>query len=126
MPTTNRNITLRDDEVQDFFEVGWVTRRGLFGAHEVARMRACFDELEQIAGGLMETALHRGSYFVLGRRSDRQVIQRVVWAGGCQRYLLDVGSDPRLTAPCAQLLHDDAMDHLLCQAHFKRPRDGVV
>ena len=59
-------------------------------------------------------------------RNGRQVIQRVVWAGGCQRYLLEVGGDPRLTAPCAQLLHGDAMDHLLCQAHFKRPHDGVM
>jgi ectoine hydroxylase-related dioxygenase (phytanoyl-CoA dioxygenase family) len=40
--------------------------------------------------------------------------------------LLEIGSDPRLTAPCAQLLRSDAMDHLLNQAHFKRPHDGVV
>lgn len=122
----SREFALRADEVDDFFEVGWIIRRGLFRAGEVARMRACFDELERIASGLTETALHRGSYFVLGRRLNRQVIQRVVWAGGCQRYLLDVGSDARLTAPSAQLLDDDAMDHLLCQAHFKRPHDGVV
>jgi hypothetical protein len=122
----SRETALRADEVEDFFEVGWIIRRALFSADEVARMRACFDELERIASGLTETALHRGSYFVLGRRSDRQVIQRVVWAGGCQGYLLEIGSDPRLTAPSAQLLDGDAMDQLLCQAHFKRPHDGVV
>ena len=126
MLTTSGEISLGKDEVREFFELGWIIRRALFSLDEVARMRACFDELERIAGGLTETALHRGSYFVLGRRSDRQVIQRVVWAGGCQHYLLDVGSDARLTGPSAQLLADDAMDHLLCQAHFKRPHDGVV
>jgi hypothetical protein len=126
MLPTSGEISLGTDEVREFFEVGWIIRRALFSLAEVARMRACFDELERIAGGLTETTLHRGSYFVLGRRSDRQVIQRVVWAGGCQRYLLDVGSDARLTGPSAQLLADDAMDHLLCQAHFKRPHDGVV
>ena len=126
MLTTSGEISLGKDEVREFFELGWIIRRALFSLDEVARMRACFDELERIAGGLAETALHRGSYFVLGRRSDRQVIQRVVWAGGCQHYLLDVGSDARLTGPSAQLLADDAMDHLLCQAHFKRPHDGVV
>jgi hypothetical protein len=126
MLPTNGEISLGTDEVRQFFEVGWILRRALFDFDEVARMRACFDELERIAGGLTETALHRGAYFVLGRRSDRQVIQRVVWAGGCQHYLLDVGSDARLTGPSAQLLADDAMDHLLCQAHFKRPHDGVV
>jgi hypothetical protein len=125
MPVMSRETALRADEVEDFFEVGWIIRRALFGADEVAQMRACFDALEQIASGLAETTLHQGSYFVLGRRSDRQVIQRVVWAGGCQRYLLEIGGDPRLTVPCAQLLRGDAMDHLLCQAHFKRPGDGV-
>jgi ectoine hydroxylase-related dioxygenase (phytanoyl-CoA dioxygenase family) len=63
---------------------------------------------------------------VLAQKNGRRVINRVVWAGGCQRYLLDVGSDPRLTVPSAQLLHSSAMDHLLNQAHFKRPRDGVT
>ena len=75
-------------------------------------MRACFDELEQIADELPETGLHRGSYFVIAEKNGRRVINRVVWAGGCQRYLLDVGSDPRLTVPSAQLLQSGAMDHL--------------
>ncbi len=126
MPQTNHNTGLSADDVQDYFEVGWITRRALFRADEVARMRACFDELEEIASELTETGLHGGSYFVLGEKNGGHVIKRVVWAGGCQRYLLEVGNDPRLTAPCAQLLHSDAMDHLLSQAHFKRPRDGVM
>ena len=117
---------LSASEVQAFFEVGWVVRRALFSAREVAGMRACFDELEQIADQLPDTGLHRGSYFVLADKNGSRVINRVVWAGGSQRYLLDVGSDPRLTVPCAQLLKSDAMDHLLNQAHFKRPGDGVT
>ena len=88
-------------------------------------MRACFDELERIAGRLTETGFHLGSYFVLDEKDGHQVIKRVVWAGGCQRYLFEVGNDPRLTVPSAQLLHSVAMDHLLNQAHFKRPRDGI-
>jgi hypothetical protein len=117
---------LSADEIRAFFEVGWVVRQALFETHEVARMRACFDELEQIADAMPETGLHRGSYFVLAEKNGGRVINRVVWAGGCQRYLLDVGSDPRLTVPSAQLLRSGAMDHLLNQAHFKRPRDGVT
>ena len=117
---------LRDDEIRDFFEVGWILRRALFGADEVAAMCACFDDLERIAGRLPETGFHDNSYFVIGENDGRQVIKRVVWAGGCQRYLLEVGSDPRLTLPSSQLLRSAAMDHLLSQAHFKRPRDGVT
>jgi hypothetical protein len=126
MPRTSCDIGLTQDEIRRFFEVGWITRRALFRADEIARMRACFDELEKIAIELPETGLHRGAHFVLSDKCGERVIERVVWAGGCQRYLLDVGSDPRLTVPCAQLLHSDVMDHLLNQAHFKRPHDGVV
>jgi hypothetical protein len=126
MPRVSRHIDLSTGEVHDYFETGWITRRALFHADEVARIRACFDELEKIASELTETELHAGSYFVLGENGTGKVIERVVWAGGCQRYLLEIGSDPRLTVPCAQLLHGDAMDHLLSQAHFKRPRDGVA
>jgi ectoine hydroxylase-related dioxygenase (phytanoyl-CoA dioxygenase family) len=125
MAPANHNPGLRADEVDDFFEIGWIVRRSLFSSDEVARMKLCFDEIEQLASGLTQTGLCRGSHFVLGRKDSRQVIQRVVWAGGSQRYLLDVGSDPRLTNPCAELLQDQAMDQLISQAHFKRPRDGV-
>ena len=121
----SRNLRLSAGEVRDYFEIGWIVRRAQFHAHEVAHMKACFDALERTASELTQTGLHGGSYFVLGHKDGRQVIERVVWAGGSQRYLLDVGCDPRLTIPCAQLLRGAAMDHLLCQAHFKRPRDGV-
>jgi hypothetical protein len=126
MPQARRDAGLRDDEVRSYFEVGWIVRRRLFRADEIARMRSCFDELERLANELPQTGLHRGSYFVLADKNGTRVINRVVWAGGSQRYLLDVGGDARLTAPCAQLLKSDAMDHLLNQAHFKRPHDGVT
>ena len=119
-------LGLTGDEVEAFFELGWFVRRALFRADEVARMRTCFDELENIANELSDTGLHRGAHFVLGDKDGQRVIKRVVWAGGCQRYLLTIGSDPRLTVPSAQLLGSDAMDHLLNQAHFKRPGDGVT
>lgn len=126
MNVTDRDHSLSDTEVQDFFEVGWVTRSALFDTEEVARMKQCFDQLETIASTLPESMLHDGSYFVLGNKNGAQVIERVVWAGGCQRYLLEVGDDPRLTVPSSQLLFSNEMDHLLSQAHYKRPRDGVM
>jgi hypothetical protein len=126
MRRANTDVRLSDDEIRTYFEVGWIVRRALFGVDEVARMRACFDDLERAADELPETGLHRGSYFVLAEKNGARVINRVVWAGGSQRYLLEVGGDARLTVPSAQLLESDAMDHLLNQAHFKRPRDGVT
>ncbi len=121
-----RDPHLSPDEIHDYFEIGWIVRRGLFRADEVAQMQTCFEELEQIAGGLSETGLHRGAHFVLGEKDGRKVLRRIVWAGGCTPHLLTVGSDARLTVACSQLLRSHAMDHLLNQAHFKRPHEGVT
>jgi len=122
----SRNTALSAKEVRDFFVIGWVTRRALFGPNEIERMRGCFDALERTAAEMPCTGLREGAYFVLANDAARRVIKRVVWAGGAQRYLLEVGGDPRLTVPSAQLLDSRSMDHLLCQAHFKHPRDGVT
>ena len=126
MPSTPIDPRLSDMEVRDFFEIGWIARRGLFDTVEVRRVRDCFDELERLAEGLDATGPCRGSHFVLGDRHGQRVIKRVVWAGGSQPYLLDIGADPRLTIPAARLLGSTDMDQLLSQAHFKRPGDGVI
>ncbi len=120
------DCSLKEEEIIEFQETGWIIKRTLFGADEIGRMRACFDDLERIAHGLSDTGLRDGSHFVLGAKKGKQVIKRVVWAGGSQPYLLQVGEDPRLTIPCSQLLGSNEMEQLLSQAHFKRPGDGVV
>jgi len=117
---------LTDDEISAFHDIGWIAVEALFFPHEIDRIRACFDDLESISAGLTETGLCRGSHFVLGEKNGEQVIKRVVWAAGSQPYLLDIGSDRRLTEPAAQLLGSKEMDQLLSQAHFKRPGDGVM
>jgi len=117
---------LSDDEIACFHETGWVTKKGLFHRDEIRRLRECFDDLERMASGMTGTGLLSGSHFVLSTKGGKQVIKRVVSAGGSQPYLLGIGEDPRLTGPVSQLLGSQAMEQLLCQAHFKRPGDGVV
>ena len=117
---------LTREQVEEFHEVGLIVLPGLFDAAEVGRIRRCFDELERMAAGMSGTGMNEGSYFVLGTKDDTRVIKRVVWAGGSQSYLLEIGADPRLTLPAAQLLGSDSMEQLLNQAHFKRPHDGVI
>ena len=119
-------MKLSQEQIREFHDTGWLTMPGLFDADEVERMRACFADLEVMASSLDETGLLNGSYFVLGEKDGAQVIKRVVWAGGSQPYLLDIGEDPRLIAPAAALLGSAEMDQLLSQAHFKRPGDGVI
>ena len=123
---TDADLRLSDAEIDEFFDLGWITRRDMFGAEEIARMRTCFDALERIGGQLNETGLHTGSHFVLGDGNGGSRVRRVVWAGGSQPYLLEVGADRRLTIPVSQLLGSTEMDQLLSQAHFKRPGDGVI
>ncbi|NOX70788.1 MAG: phytanoyl-CoA dioxygenase family protein [Gammaproteobacteria bacterium] len=123
----NKNANqLTAEEITRFHDVGWIARKNLFRHDEVNRMRDCFDDLERMAGGMTASGLLNGSQFVLGMKGDEQVIKRVVWAGGSQSYLLDVSMDARLTMPGSQLLQSTAMEQLLCQAHFKRPGDGVI
>lgn len=122
----SRTTELSARELSDFFEIGWITRRGLFSAREVERMHGCFNGLERTARAMPCTGLREGAYFVLADGESSTIIKRVVWAGGAQRYLLEIGSDPRLTVPAAQLLGSPSMDHLLNQAHFKHPNDGVT
>jgi hypothetical protein len=117
---------LTDSEVHEFHDNGWITKPALFRRDEIARMQKCFERLEWLAQGMRESGLKQGSHFVLGEKSGARIIKRVVWAGGSQPYLLQVGEDSRLTLPCAQLLGSRQMDQLLSQAHFKRPGDGVI
>ena len=117
---------LTTDQVQEFFDVGLIVLPSLFDLEEVAAMRSCFEELEDMAAGLSETGMLNGSHFVLGEKDGAQVIKRVVWAGGSQPYLLQVGEDRRLTLPAAQILGSNELEQLLSQAHFKRPNDGVI
>lgn len=124
--TEQSEIQLAEEELARFHEIGWIVKKALFRNDEVDRMRDCFDDLEKMAAGMQASGLLNGSQFVIGLRNGEQVIKRVVWAGGSQSYLLEIGMDARLTVPSSQLLRSRAMEQLLCQAHFKRPGDGVI
>jgi ectoine hydroxylase-related dioxygenase (phytanoyl-CoA dioxygenase family) len=117
---------LSEEEIVCFHDVGWVIKKRLFSGSEIHRMRKSFDALENMASDMEGTGLSMGSYFVLGTKDGEQVIKRVVSAGGSQSFLLELGEDSRLTVPAAQLLGSETMEQLLCQAHFKRPGDGVI
>ena len=127
-------MRLTSGQVDDFFGRGWVVVPALFGADELAAARAAFERLHAVAQRLRTTQDHAGARFVLTERGDRPagegsaggvVVQRVVWAGGAEPALLDIGADPRLVGPALQLLGSERCEQLLCQAHFKMPGDGV-
>ena len=114
-------------EKRAFEDHGFIVLRGLFDAGEMAAARAAFERLFATAQTLRETGDHDGAFFVLSPPKDGMVVvQRVVWAGGSERVLLDLGEDPRLVQPALELLGTPACEQLLSQAHFKMPNDGVA
>lgn len=118
-------MKLNEQQISDFFEIGWIAIPDLFQSEELAVARNSFDNLVERAARLRTTQNSEGSYFVLAEDGDEVIIKRVVWAGGCEEEVLKIGADPRIVEPALQLLGSDSADHLLNQAHFKRPGDGV-
>jgi ectoine hydroxylase-related dioxygenase (phytanoyl-CoA dioxygenase family) len=114
----------------EFFEQGFVVQPGVFGRGEIAEMRAAFDRLQEIALRLGTTQMHAGSQFVLEKIEEGEAagsvrIHRIVWCGAAEPVLGAYGRDPRLLSTAADLLGSDEMNHLINQAHFKLPGDGV-
>ncbi len=119
-------MSLRAEDVATFHAHGVVVVRGLFSAAEVDVARAAFQHLWDRAQQLRTTGTHDDALFVLQPRATDVVVQRIVWAGGAAPDLLRLGQDARLVEPALQLLGTSSCDHLLNQAHFKMPGDGVA
>lgn len=119
-------MRLTAEQVREFFDQGWTVIEDLFSAQEMQTARAAFERLYGTAQRLGKTQDHDGAFFVLDAPAGGDVIvKRVVWAGGAEPDLLALSADPRLVAPALDLLGSDHCEQLLCQAHFKMPRDGV-
>jgi len=126
--TGRRRHELDDDGVRAFHQTGWVVLDGLFDGDEVAAMRESFDRLELLAERLGSSADVGGARFVVDPAAEGRPprIRRIVWCGAVEPRLLRLGRDARLLRPVARLLGSPEMDHLINQAHFKRPGDGVA
>jgi len=119
-------MMLSSEQIREFYEQGWTVVPGLFSADEMAAARRAFERLYLKAQQLRATQDHDGAYFVLDAPPVGDVIvKRVVWAGGAEPDLLSLSADPRLVDSALQLLGSDQCEQLLCQAHFKMPKDGV-
>lgn len=120
------SMRLSGQQTREFFEQGWTVVPALFSEAEMRVARRAFERLYESAQRLRTTQNHDGAYFVLEAPPAGEVIvKRVVWAGGAEPALLHLSADPRLVVPALELLGSDSCEQLLCQAHFKMPRDGV-
>jgi hypothetical protein len=94
---------LTHEQVETFFEQGFVLLPDVFAPADIAQMRAAFERLQEMAATLPESGMHRGSQFVpracrVGSdRPTRVRIHRIV-CGAAGAVLSRFGMDPRLLA----------------------------
>lgn len=113
-----------------FFDEGYLILPNVLSASEVRQASDALDRLQGQAGELSGTTVHAGTQFVLepyqrAGRSEAVRIHRIVWCEGAEPILGEIGRSRRMLSLASQLLDSTAMDHLINQAHFKLPGDGV-
>lgn len=112
---------LSKTQIEEFYQKGFFVIQRLFNTDEINKIKYCFNRLQSTAQKLRTTQEFEGSQFVVN--GDR--IDRVVWMGAAEPYLLKFGEDKRLLGPCSELLNVSQFDQLICQGHYKLPGDQV-
>lgn len=111
----------------EFFEQGYLVLPAFYAAADLFEMRLAFSRLEERARKLPSSQTVEGSLFVIDRQHDLPLrIERIVWCGGAEPVLAQLGRTPRLLHAMAQLLEAPVLDQLINQAHIKRPGDQVA
>lgn len=114
-------------QIREFDELGYLLLPGLYDATELESARAAFGRLEAQAQKLEGPAVVDGALFVVHRRVPEIVqIERIVWCGAVESKLAELGRVTKLVTPVAELLGGPELDHIINQAHMKRPGDGVA
>src|SRR5687768_5364242 len=117
---------LSESSLREFADRGYTVLPAVFGARDVARMRLAFLRLEQRARQVEERSLVDGSLFVTEKTPTGRVkIERIVWCGGAEPVLSQLGRERTVVAAAAELLGSTVVDQLINQAHIKNPGDGV-
>jgi len=125
----NTLITLTAEQVDAFYEQGYVHVPQLFTPSEMDAMDDGFERLHAIAEEVGSrprdgvNVAHGGAKFTY---SPNGFIRHIAMCGNVEPTLFKFGRDPRLLRIAADLLGSQAMDQLIHQAHFKRPGSGVT
>jgi hypothetical protein len=117
---------LSPTEAQEFLASGYLSLPRFFSTDIIQTIREAFARLEHTALRLRETTTIDGSLFVVEARAKAPPkIERIVWCGGAEPVLAELGHTPELLEVAAQLLGESEMDQVINQAHIKRPGDGL-
>lgn len=141
-------------QIQEFYEVGFLVVPQVFSRSEIQEMREACDRLLDIAETLQGIAEVRGSLFVVETlshpalqpqispslvpsdgasgaslsfcRTPQHVrIHRIQWVGAAEPVFRRYGEDVRILQLASDILGATQMNHLVNQIHFKFPHDGI-
>ncbi|SMF02610.1 phytanoyl-CoA dioxygenase family protein [Pseudobacteriovorax antillogorgiicola] len=115
-------MRLSQAQIDEFYEIGFLVLENLFHPEEIDQIGKSFDIIAKLASRRKTTFHMNGTQFVVN--GDR--IDRVVWCAGVQPQLLEFAHSKRLLGPVSQILGSQQISQLICQAHFKFPKDGVA
>ena len=103
--------------VNDFYENGYCIAQGLFNSQDLMAIKRSFDNLYQASLTINDTQMLKLAQFVF----TQEALNRIVWCGGYDEHLLDVGADKRILEIVSKILDSNKMVQLINQAHFKLP-----
>lgn len=120
---------LTPEQVDEFYDVGFVILRKFFSTEEVAEMREGFERLQKRSKHLDGITKVDGSLFVVEKAPEESTypvfIHRIQWVGSAEPVFRKYGEDPRMLQLASDILGSDDMNHLVNQVHFKLPGDGI-
>lgn len=126
---TDSSSHLTQAQLRQYHNEGFLIVRSVFDDAFVQTVREAFNRLHARSQTLRESTTIEGSLYVIGtpKRGSafRKATLRVVWAGGHEPILEQLGCDARLLGMASEILESDQLIQLINQAHFKHPFDGV-
>jgi ectoine hydroxylase-related dioxygenase (phytanoyl-CoA dioxygenase family) len=118
-------------QVDAFYEQGFVLVKGVFTAGEMDEIDEAFERLHVISEEVSKRATveklsveHAGSRFTYTGPGGH--VRHIAYCGNAEPVLLRYGRDARLMGIAGDLLGVSEMDHLINQAHYKRPGSGIA
>ncbi len=130
-------MNFSETNIAEYSNQGFTRIDAVFDASEVAEMQAAFNRLyaksEAVANTLTESdgrvsAASENSLFTFQRNSEQDPwnLRHIAWVGGAEATLRTFGQDRRLLKIAQQLLGSDSMNHLINQAHYKKPGSAIA
>jgi hypothetical protein len=110
--------------MEEYWERGFVTHRGVFPKDEIESLSKGFDEILAKGQGFTETTKQGLAEFRVVPINGKPTMKFAKWAASTHEGLDRIRSSPRLLSLVTALLGPD-LRQITNQMHYKNPGDGV-